>query len=71
MKCVKCGETNEAEFYPSAIKRHDFHCKVCVRKRMKKWRLGHPGVEHSRRQAVRVEVLTHYGNKALRASLGQ
>lgn len=41
MKCIKCGETREAEFYPSCIKRRDYRCKRCVYAGQRKWVKAH------------------------------
>jgi formylmethanofuran dehydrogenase subunit E len=42
LKCIKCGETKESEFYPSSIKRSDYRCKKCVIIEHKKWIINNP-----------------------------
>lgn len=42
MKCIKCGETRESEFYPSAHRRCDYRCKLCISKATKLWKDKNP-----------------------------
>ncbi len=48
MKCIKCGETRESEFYPSRIRKSDYRCKKCIKEYIRPytraWMRNHPEV---------------------------
>ena len=51
MKCIKCGETRESEFYPSHIQNSDYRCKSCIneyiRPYTREYMRNHPEVNNA------------------------
>ncbi len=59
VKCIKCGETDEAKFYPSCLTHHDYRCKVCFEAYRKQYTASHPQYREYLRQYYRQWMRNH------------